>query len=150
MLPQTLQGSTHTSLEGKEHIMHIDIPTPNVSVKIDDYHGGKFAAVIALVITATFAGYQGWVLVPDVDTLGGVFQLGFALAALAVVLYAVRKNTPSWTLVALIVAFIGGMVAIDVWKGLGEFFTSLSWAEGGGLLLGLVVTVLVAAWCAKR
>ena len=47
MLPQTLQGSTHTSLEGKELIMHIDIPTPNVSVKISDYHGGKFAAVIA-------------------------------------------------------------------------------------------------------
>jgi hypothetical protein len=130
--------------------MQIDIHKPNFSLRKDDYHYGKFITVVILVIAAVVAGYQGWILIPDVDTVGGLGGLVLALIAIVAVVLAVNTESKAWRNVAIIAAFIAGMIAQPVWKGLSDFVTTLSWGQVAGLLIGIFVTVVVGAWCAKR
>lgn len=128
----------------------INIPTPNISVNRNDYHGGKFLAVVALAIAAVVAGYNGWITLPELTTVGGMIGLVAAIAALVLVLIAVNTDSPFWKNVAVIAAFIAGLIAAPVWRELGDFLADLSFKQVGGLLFGLVVTLLVAIWCARK
>ena len=129
--------------------MNITIPTPNRQW-LANFDWLRFAGALLLVVAAAVAGANQWLQLPDVSMLGGFSMIAVSAAAAIGVVMLLKSNDGARKAFGGILAFVAGMLAQPFWKGIGEFVDTLSWAEVGGLLIGLVVAVLSALWLAKR
>lgn len=127
------------------------VPTlRSLSVHRDDYHGGKFIAVIVLALVSAYAGYMGWVTLPSISEAGSLFTLIGVLAVLAALVWAVNTDRPALRIAALFVALIGGGVVGARWQDIRYSFAGFTVSDWVGFVIGLVILLAIAGWVSRR
>ena len=131
----------------------INIPTPNfanIKANKDSFNGLKFFGVIAVVLVAVYAGFQAWIVLPPVDTIGGLMGAAIALALVAGIVIAANADNTWVRMLALSGAFIAGLLLRDQWNGLGAFFSGLSLQEIITFFISLIVLIGFALWVSHK
>lgn len=116
----------------------------------DDYHGGKFFAVIALALFAAYAGYEGWILLPDFGIVGSALGLIIVLVAIAVAMWMINRPSRPSRFLGGISMLVIGIIAAHNWDSIQSSFEGYSFSDYLWLIVGTFVVLAVAAWVSKK
>jgi len=140
-----------TTTQNTRHPRTFTLPSmASLSLRRDDYHGGKFIAVILLALVSAYAGYMGWVTLPSISEAGSLFTLIGVLAVVAVLVWAVNTDRPVLRTVALISALVGGIIIGARWQDIRYSFAGFTVSDWVGFAIGLVILLATATWVSRK
>jgi len=127
-------------------------PFSNLSLRgqTDNYNGAKFFVALIFPVIAAYAVWMGWVKIPSASVFGGTLGVIGYLVIIALIFWGLNRESRAGRNVAGIALFVLGVITALNWSKWTNAFADFTASDVVGLVVGLIVLFVFAAWMARR